>query len=63
MSAQKLSTPKWSREPQDPGFYLVFQRGRGFDVLFWPGYDDPAFEIDGTANSLFFGPFKLPLSV
>jgi hypothetical protein len=61
--AKSSSGPQWRRQPAKPGFYIVFQRGRGFDVLFWPGHNDPAYEIDYTKQALYFGPFKLPLSV
>lgn len=59
----KKAEARWSREPQEPGFYVTFRRGHSFGVIFWPGFDDPAFDLNLTDRALYFGPFKLPLSV
>jgi hypothetical protein len=60
---RKKVEARWHRKPSEPGFYVSFQRGRGFDVFFWPGFDDPAFEIRLSDKTIYFGPFKIPLSV
>lgn len=58
----RMNIPKWSDEPKQPGFYVVFQRGRGMDVLFWDGEESPIYEKFET-KALYFGPFRLPFAV
>jgi len=54
----------WSRtKPTTPGFYLVWERGFGFDVLYYGGEDDPTHRIYGD-KAFFHGPIpNIPLSV
>jgi hypothetical protein len=59
---KRRTPPQWKDEPDRPGWYVVFQRGRGIDVLFWGGVDCPVFEKFST-DSLYFGPFRLPFAV
>jgi hypothetical protein len=54
--------PSWKAAPDKPGWYVVFQRGRGVDVLFWGGEDCPVFECYGD-EALYYGPFRLPFAV
>jgi hypothetical protein len=57
----KKPTPVWSAVPKYAGWYVVFQRGRGLDIIYYSGEleDDPCFELSDEAN--YFGPFQLPL--
>lgn len=55
--------PQWKDAPDRPGWYVVFQRGRGIDVLFWGGVDCPIFEKYSETESLYYGPFRLPFAV
>jgi hypothetical protein len=53
----------WTSTPAKPGWYVVWQRGRGVDVLFWGGEDDPVFELFNETEALYFGPFRIPFVV
>lgn len=59
----KKPAPVWTSTPEKPGFYVVWQRGRGVDVLFWGGEDDPVFELFNETEALYFGPFRIPFVV
>lgn len=51
---------KWSEHPREQGWYVMFKRGTGMDVLYWSGgEDDPCFEPQKNAH--YFGPFRLPV--
>jgi hypothetical protein len=56
---KKERPPKWSEAPTHEGWYVMFKRGSGMDVLYWSGgEDDPCFEP--IKNAYYFGPFRLP---
>lgn len=52
---------KWHSYPQQPGWYLSFAHGRGFDELYWPGDDDMTFEFQHREGTSYLGPFQLPI--
>jgi hypothetical protein len=55
----KPRCPQWENEPKASGWYVIYRRGGGMDVMFWGGEDDPCFEP--AKNARYFGPFRLPL--
>jgi hypothetical protein len=59
---KKPAPPVWADEPREAGWYVVYKRGRGMDIIWWSGFeDDPCFELESKAH--YFGPFKLPLAL
>ena len=51
---------EWSDKPHEQGWYVMFKRGAGMDILYWSGSeDDPCFEPQKNAH--YFGPFRLPV--
>ena len=57
---RKLPRAEWHNRPTRRGWWLSFERGRGFDELYWSGEDD-SFEIPLRREAQYFGPFNLPL--
>ena len=51
---------KWREQPDHCGWYLSYEKARGFDELFWPG-DDDTFERPLRSEAKYLGPFFLPL--
>lgn len=52
---------RWHDRPVQPGWYVSFEHGRGFDELYWPGDDDTTFELNLRKEAKYLGPFQLPL--
>lgn len=54
--------PVWADAPVQAGWYVVYRRGKGMDIIWWSGFeDDPCFELEPNAH--YFGPFRLPLAL
>lgn len=57
---KKERPPEWADAPSRQGWYVMFKRGAGMDILYWSGgEDDPCFEPQKNAH--YFGPFRLPV--
>jgi hypothetical protein len=56
-----LPVAAWHPQPNHPGWWVIWVPSHGLDVMFFPGDDDPAFEICKRGDSQYFGPFRLPL--
>lgn len=62
-TTQEQTQKVWKKKPDEQGLYLVYERGRGLDTLYWSGDDDPVFAIF-TEKAFYHGPLpKLPFAV
>ena len=55
----ELGPAKWEDRPTKAGMYVLWERGRQIDVIYWSGVEHPLFELNKSAK--YFGPFLLPL--
>lgn len=58
---RKPPAASWKSSPDHAGWWVSFERGRGFDILYWAGDEDPTFEVNRSPRTKYFGPFSLPL--
>ena len=56
----ELEPAKWEDHPTKAGMYVLWERGRQIDIIYWSGSEHPVFELN--KNAKYFGPFLLPLN-